>query len=171
MKKILAVAAAHLALLSPLSFAAFVPAPCDAVTGGGSLLDDQGAKANFSVEAGCRAGRLVGQLSYRDPSNGLHFESTAITAWLTDPRHPEIREICGIGQVAGQPEPVVFRARVVDNADPGRVDQFGIVIEDYRLMPREVRNPGGGNVQLHRGDGTTLPPIDVDFACGGLDSP
>ena len=120
---------------------------------------------------GCRDSRLVGQVVYRDEARGIRFRSAALTAWLTDPREPELREACGIGVLAGTDEPMVFRARFYDYADPGRVDKFGIVIEDYRLMPREVRNPGGGNLQRHADDGTRAPAAIVDEACGELDPP
>src|SRR5689334_18556855 len=92
----LAVAAAH---------AELVPAPCDHITGGGNFLDDTGSLAAFSASLGCRDSRLVGQLAFRDEARGIRFRSVALTAWLADPRQPELREACGIGVLAGAEEP------------------------------------------------------------------
>ena len=157
--------------LATAASAAMQQAPCDYMTGGGNLAGDRGERAAFSIAAGCRNGVLVGHVAFRDADAAIQFRSSALTAYLADPAQPELREICGIGRVAGADEPVVFRARVYDYADPGRVDKFGIVIEDFRFMPREVRNPGGGNVQRHADDGSMAPPVDVELMCGGLDPP
>lgn len=149
----------------------YVPAPCDVVTGGGTLVDDDGDLVHLTAEVGCRNGTLVGQVEYRDPRDRIEFRSLAITAWLTDPKRPWLRDACGIGRIAGVDEPVVFRARLIDNFEPGRLDQAGIAIETYRLQTRELRNPGGGNLQLHPADGSVLPPVDVDFVCGDVLAP
>ena len=74
----------------------WVPAPCDVVTGGGTLVDDDADLVHLTAEVGCRDGTLVGQVEYRDPRDRIHFRSLAITAWLTDPKRPWLRDACGI---------------------------------------------------------------------------
>ena len=78
----------------------------------------------------------------------------------------------------------MFRVRLVDNGEPGRKDQFGIVIDNwyssgerfYKVTTRTLKNPGGGNVQLH--DGNPSNTISPELAslqewqmCGDLATP
>jgi len=73
-----------------------------------------------------------------------------------------------------EPQPVLFRIRLVDNGEPGVNDQFGIALSNgYVLTTRSLNDdgPGGGNVELHDPNpSTTAPePAPGEFAmCGGV---
>ena len=76
---------------------------CDFLTGGGFIIRDNGAKANFGVGGGCKHGSPTwGHLEYIDHGTGLNVHWTSITAYLevdssTDAngRPTGARQICG----------------------------------------------------------------------------
>src|SRR5437762_7826509 len=56
---------------------------CDFLTGGGFIVRDSGAKANFGVGGGCKHGSPTwGHLEYIDHGMGLDVHWTSITAYL-----------------------------------------------------------------------------------------
>src|SRR5256885_6271913 len=76
---------------------------CDFLTGGGFIVRDSGAQANFGVGGGCKHGSPTwGHLEYIDHGIGLNVHWTSITAYLeidssTDAkgRPTGARQICG----------------------------------------------------------------------------
>src|SRR2546426_2179043 len=55
---------------------------CDFLTGGGFIVRDSGAQANFGVGGGCKDGSPTwGHLNYIDHGNGLKVHWTSITAY------------------------------------------------------------------------------------------
>src|SRR5205809_3637240 len=77
---------------------------CDFLTGGGFIIRDSGAKANFGVGGGCKHGTPTwGHLEYIDHGRGLNVHWTSITAYDRDGtdgvdskgRPTGSREICG----------------------------------------------------------------------------
>ena len=140
----------------------FVQAPCDFVTAGGFVFKDNGERANFGAHGGCKHGAFWGHVNYVDHENQFHLNSTRITGYLFDPATPNARDICGWARINDQEQEVMFRVRLVDNGEPGRADLFGITVDNhhtagerfYRVSSRLLANggPGGGNVQLHKGN-------------------
>jgi hypothetical protein len=159
----------------------FVPAPCDFITGGGFIITDSGAKANFGSHGGCKNGAFWGHVNYVDHGgyNGAapyHVDSTEITGYLFDPSFPNARDICGFART-NLGETVRFRVRMEDNGEPGRDDRFGIRLSNgYLVRPRLLADggPGGGNIQLHKPNPSTTgpnPSPDETTMCGGLVTP
>jgi hypothetical protein len=152
-----------------------VPEPCDFTTSGGYVITDAGKKANFGVHGGCRNGSFWGHLNFVDHSTGYHVNSVEITAYVAPfGADTPVRDVCGIAGTnnPGDPEYVYFRARLMDNGEPGGLDQFGLKLDNgYAVTPRELgtAKPGAGNVQLHSpNNSTTRPLVDVAAACNGL---
>lgn len=167
-----------------------VPDPCDFATGGGFVITDGGYKANFGAHGGCKNGKFWGHVNFVDHTTGYHVSSTDITAYIA-PFGVEspVRDICGLARTNrnDDPQPVWFRVRLVDNGEPGSLDQFGIKLaartsaedefptfqEIYEVSPRDLSTfkPGAGNVELHDANGpSSVPPFleDEYAACGGL---
>jgi len=150
---------------------------CDFLTGGGFIIRDSGAKANFGVGGGCKDGSPTwGHLEYIDHGTGLNVHWTSITAYLevdssTDSRGKPIgaRRICGTARtnLYGDVDWVVF-AR--DTGEPGVDDQFVIRLTTPGVIPIEIRyttefdsdhtlvgpGSGGGNIQLHNPNRSTM---------------
>jgi len=167
-----------------IASAHYVPAPCDFITAGGDVKKDDGNRANFGAHGGCKNGEFWGHVNYVDHTNQFHMDSTRITGYLYDPAYPNARDICGFARINDQPEEVMFRVRLVDNGEPGRTDMFGIVIDNwytagdrfYKVTTRELVNPGGGNVQLHKSNPSNT--IDARYTslqewqmCGDMSTP
>ncbi len=158
-----------------------VPAPCDFVTSGGFVLTDSGKDANFGAHGGCKNGDFWGHFNYVDHETGLHVDSVQITGYLSpSPSDPTvtIRDICGIATTnSGASPQVYFRARLVDNGEPGVADLFGIRLSNgYWVSTRLLSGgrPGGGNIQLHGGNPSTTgpnPSPDELTMCNGLQEP
>jgi hypothetical protein len=167
-----------------------VPDPCDFATGGGFVITDGGYKANFGAHGGCKNDKFWGHVNFVDHTTGYHVSSTDITAYIA-PFGVEspVRDICGLARTNrnDDPQPVWFRVRLVDNGEPGSLDQFGIKLaartsaedefptfqEIYEVSPRDLSTfkPGAGNVELHEANGpSSVPPFleDEYAACGGL---
>lgn len=170
------------------------PDPCDFATSGGFVVNPaNGKKSNFGVHGGCKNGEFWGHLNYVDHSNGYHVNSLEVTAYLapfgtTSP----VRDVCGIAQTnnPADPETLFFRARLVDNGEPGGNDEFGLLLAPPFASPSYQMPPAGtldqygqpmfvlklgtarpgGNVQLHSPNPSTvvLPVVDELTACGGL---
>ena len=172
-----------LALLAGQAQAHFVPAPCDFITGGGWVIADSGAKANFGSHGGCKNGAFWGHVNVLDHATNPpgHLKSTRITGYLMDPAFPNARDICGEGEVSfnGGRFNVLFRVRMEDNGEPGGLDRFGVRLSNgYVLTTRELGPPGptggGGNIQLHKPNPSTTGPTPApsEFEmCQGLGSP
>lgn len=156
-----------------------VPDPCDFATSGGFVVNPAtGTKANFGVHGGCKNGDFWGHLNFVDHANGYHVNSVEVTAYLAPngPTSP-VRDVCGIAQTnnPADPEFIYFRARLVDNGEPGGLDQFALklggtaVPYGVPLLRLGTARPGG-NVQLHSPNPSTvvLPAVDEAAACGGL---
>ncbi len=162
-----------------------VPDPCDFTTSGGYVITDAGKKANFGVHGGCKKGEFWGHLNYVDHATGYHVNSVEVTAYIapfgvTSP----VRDVCGIANTnnPADGDQVFFRARLMDNGEPGGLDQFGLKLSKadgyggfaqiYQVSPRALgtARPGAGNVQLHDANASTMLPAVLDeyAACGGL---
>jgi hypothetical protein len=182
-----------LALTRVPAFAHFVPSPCDFVTSGGFVFEDDPAteaRDNFGAHGGCKQNGpdapFWGHVNYVD-HNGFtppqlnltvpyHVNSTSITGYLCDPAFPNARDVCGFARTnAG--ETVRFRVRLVDNGEGTNAvckDEFGIRLDNgYLVSTRKLAagGPGGGNVQLHKDNPSTAAPTGGDELCGGLGSP
>jgi hypothetical protein len=159
---------------------ATVPLPCDFVTSGGFVRTDLGAMANFGSHGGCKLGGFWGHVNYVDHTNGYHIDSVEITGYLTPTdASSRTRDICGWARTNGpsDPQPLMFRVRLIDNGEPGIADQFGIRLSNgYVVSTRLLNNGmgGGGNVQLHKDNPSTTGPSPVPTEaqmCGALEAP
>jgi hypothetical protein len=163
-----------------------VKAPCDFVTSGGFVFKDNGVMANFAADGGCKNGDFWGKVNFVDHETGYHLNSTRITGYLWDPKVPNARDICGWARVNDSSYEEQFRVRVIDNGEPGRDDQFGIIVDNthssgdrfYLVSTRSLggNKNGGGNVQLHKSNpSTTAGPGFFDLQewqmCGDLNTP
>jgi hypothetical protein len=163
MRYVLGTAAVALALVSG-SANAWV---CDFLTGGGFIVRDTGAKANFGVGGGCKDGSPTwGHLEYIDHGLGLNVHWTSITAYMeidssNDDKGRPIgaRFICGTARtnLFGDVD-WVLAAR--DRGEPGDNDEFIIRLTQNGITlyttegdsDHSLGGPGsgGGNIQLHK---------------------
>jgi hypothetical protein len=158
---------------------ATVPSPCDFVTSGGFVITDGGKEANFGAHGGCKNDGFWGHLNFVDHTTGYHVDSLDITGYLTPFPGSNIRDICGTATTNNplDPQPVLFRVRLIDNGEPGVADQFGIQLSTGYLVSSRLLNAGthgGGNVQLHRPNPSTTgpnPAPNEDTMCGGVGAP
>jgi len=122
---------------------------CDFLTGGGFIIRDSGAKANFGVGGGCKHGSPTwGHLEYIDHGTGLNVHWTSITAYL---------EVDSSTDSRGKP----FGARRI--CGTARTNLYGDV--DWFVLARDTgepdhtlggSGPGGGNIQLHNPNPSTM---------------
>src|SRR2546427_11206189 len=110
------------ALAAGSAHAHFVPAPCDFITGGGWVITDSGAKANFGAHGGCKNGAFWGHVNVVDHggfggATPFHVDSVEITGYLIDPVIPNARDICGFARTNTGETHVRFRVRMVDNGE------------------------------------------------------
>lgn len=152
--------------------------PLDFLTGGGWIRRDTGAKANFGVGGGVKHGAWWGHLNYRDHGNGLHAKDTSITGYIrigedgTDPQNGQptgTRDICGTASTNLFGD-VDFRFRATDNGEPGRDDVFiirlgksGMIVYTTEFDSDNTLGgpaPGGGNIQLHKGNKSNTAPSE-----------
>ncbi|HJQ62082.1 MAG TPA: post-COAP-1 domain-containing protein [Burkholderiales bacterium] len=171
------------ALASESTRAHWTPAPCDFITGGGWVWNDVGAKVNFGAHGGCKNDAFWGHVNVVDHSYNppAHLKSTSITGYLFDPAFPNARDICGVAEVSvnGGTFTTRFRVRMEDNGEPGGADRFGLRLSNgYVLTTRELGPPGptggGGNIQLHKPNPSTTPPVPTPTEaemCPGLNTP
>jgi len=171
------------ALAAGSAYAHFVPAPCDLITGGGWVIDDNGAQVNFGAHGGCKNGAFWGHVNvvHHGFNPPAHLKSTRITGYLMDPAFPKARDICGEGEVDGGAGnfTVRFRVRLEDNGEPGGDDRFGLALSNgYVLTTRELGPPGpnggGGNIQLHKSNPSTTGPSPAPTEaemCAGIPTP
>jgi hypothetical protein len=111
----------------------------DFVTGGGWIKTTAGAKANFAVAAGTRAG--WGHLQYID-HGGVRAKGTAVTMYVST--GPTSRHIEGNADINGAPG--TYQVDVADNGEPGRDDTFLLKLSTGYMQGGTL---GGGNIQLH----------------------
>ena len=158
---------------------ATVPSPCDFTTSGGFVLTDGGKEANFGAHGGCKSDGFWGHVNYVDHTNGYHVDSVAIYGYLTPSPGSNIRDICGAATTnnPSDPQPVLFRIRLIDNGEPGTADQFGIALSTGYMVRTRLLNAGvhgGGNIQLHGPNPSTAgpnpPPLEATM-CGGVAAP
>jgi hypothetical protein len=137
--------------------------PADFVTGGGWIVGTpSGAKGNFGVGGGVKNGAFWGHLNYLDHGSGLHVKATSITGYVfVDDR---TRDICGT-YTTNTGDSGYFRVRVTDNGEPGRDDFFGILLQSGYRATGDLGgpDPGGGNIQLHKGNASNTPPVTGSF--------
>ena len=156
-----------------------VPSPCDFVTSGGFVLTDDGRDASFGAHGGCKDGDFWGHLNYVDHATGYHVDSVTITGYLTPSPGSNIRDICGSATTndPADPQPVSFRVRLIDKAEPGNSNQFGIRLSNGYVVatrPLNAHVHGGGNVQLHNPNPSTTgpdPSPDEATMCNGVEAP
>ena len=153
--------------------------PLDFITGGGwfAVQGDEvgtqpGVTANFGWHGGVKNGNWWGNGNYIDHGIGLHVNVTSVTGYArifedgTDSTgHPTgTREICGYADtdLYGSVRFVVY---MQDFGEPGRQDKFYIGLYDnggvlfYRAEGSlGDPTPGGGNIQLHRGNSSNTAP-------------
>lgn len=152
-----------------------VPPPgCDFLTGGGFIIRDSGAKANFGVGGGCKHGSPTwGHLEYIDHGTGLNVHWTSITAYIFDRQDPPdpqtgqphgARLICGTARTNMFGD-VDFVLRAEDRSEPGVDDVFIIRLRTMGVTVYTTEGdsdhtlggsgPGGGNIQLHKPNPST----------------
>ena len=168
MRYVLGTAVLALALVSS-SANAWV---CDFLTGGGFIVRDTGAQANFGVGGGCKDGSPTwGHLEYIDHGLGLNVHWTSITAYMeidssndANGRPIGARFICGTARtnLFGDVDWVVA-AR--DRGEPGVDDEFIIRLTRFGAIVYTTEfdsdhtlggaGPGGGNIQLHKPNPST----------------
>lgn len=159
-----------LTLVATAALAWPVPTPDDFLTGGGWILRDSGAKANFGVGGGVKNGDWWGHLEYIDHGTGLNVHGTSVTGYyLVD---TDVRDICGFadtnqfGQVAYH-----IRAADYDKASNEsessedtfiiRLGQSGTVVYTTEFDAYHTLGgpgPGGGDIQLHDGNPSNTAP-------------
>jgi hypothetical protein len=146
---------------------------CDFLTGGGFIIRDSGAKANFGVGGGCKHGSPTwGHLQYIDHGTGLNVHWRSITGYFEvetrgderDPKRMGTRFICGTART-NQLGDVDFIVRATDNGEPGRDDEFiirlsqsGVIVYTTEFDSNHTLGgdgPGGGNIQLHKPNPST----------------
>jgi len=167
-------------------------ADCDFLTGGGFIIVNNGAHANFGVGGGCSKDGTPtwGHLEYIDHDIGLNVHWTSITAYFPDVLDVDAkaRFICGKARTNLYGN-VDFAVRAKDVAEPGVNDEFDIQLTqpqgspvanvsvyttnlNFLLPPHKLNDGagGGGNIQLHgpRADGGSCP---ARFAFGGASKP
>jgi len=148
---------------------------CDFLTGGGFIIRDSGAKANFGVGGGCKHGSPTwGHLEYQDHGTGLNVHWTSITGYFeeesnTDSRGKPIgvRRICGTARTNLYGD-VDWFVLARDTGEPGVDDEFTIRLTPLGggipLYTTEGDSnhtlggsgPGGGNIQLHNPNPSTM---------------
>jgi hypothetical protein len=148
--------------------------PCDFITGGGFIVRDSGAKANFGNAGGCKHGSPTwGHLNYVDHGTGLHVRSHTITGYFfvdnfgPDPktRQPRgSRIICGRAET-NQYGDVDFAMLKIDKGEPGVDDEFRLRLTQGGMTVYTTEfdsnytlggsGPGGGNEQLHKPNPST----------------
>jgi len=145
------------------------------LTGGGFIVRDSGAKANFGVGGECKHGSPTwGHLEYHDHGTDLNVHWTSITAYLdldgdtgADPKTGQptgTRYICGTAQTNLYGD-VDFIVRAKDVGEPGVDDTFTIRLtksgatvyttefdSDHTLGGS---GPGGADIQLHKPNPST----------------
>lgn len=161
----------------PVDLSAQQSGDCDFVTSGGFVVNpNTGKKANFGVHGGCKNGGFWGHLNFVDHASGYHVNSLEVTAYLAPfGMTSVVRDVCGIASTndPNDPEEIYFRARLVDNGEPGSADQFALklggtaVDHNLPLLQLGAARPGG-NVELHRANNSTALWPDNATACGGL---
>jgi hypothetical protein len=155
----------------------------DFITGGGWFLaqngsygplgSEAGAQANFGWHGGVKNGDWWGNGTYIDHAIGLHVTSNTVTGYerlgqdSSDGQGHPIggRQTCGWADtdLYGQ---VRYLVMEIDNGEPGRTDRFGIAlyypgwsVAFYAVMGSlGDPTPGGGNIQLHNGNNSNVPP-------------
>ncbi len=154
---------------------------CDFVTGGGFIFFN-GSRANFGVGGGCKDGSpTFGHLEYVDHGMGLNVHWTSITGYfdlggngVDDHGQPTgSRRVCGTAttNLFGD---VDFAVTVRDAGEPGVNDTFDIRLTQAAVgtvydtatqcSPHFLGSPvpcapgtnGGGNIQLHKPNPSTL---------------
>lgn len=149
---------------------------CDFLTGGGFIIRDSGAKANFGVGGGCKHGSPTwGHLEYIDHGTGLNVHWIDITGYFfvegAEPASKNeqptgMRRICGTART-NQLGDVNFMVQAKDTGEPGVDDEFVIRLTTGRGGPVVYTTEsdsdrtlggagsGGGNIQLHKPNPST----------------
>jgi hypothetical protein len=172
---------AALALAAPTAALAFhLPAPCDSITGSGTITTDTGTTATWAVVGGCKKGGFQGSFTYSDPESGIQISSTEISGYLWDPAMPLARDICGLA-VNQDGDDVFFRVHLVDNGEPGSADTFGLAIDNRetagdRFTIEASTTLTSGNLNLHKTNRSNsanplLGLLTETQMCGDLNSP
>ena len=169
--------------------------PLDFITGGGWFIQQPGSysvgqRSNFGWHGGIKNGDWWGNGNYIDHGIGLHVHSEFVHGYFCYPetnsscpptdKHPTgTRDVCGYAttNLAG---PFYYRVRMKDNGEPGRRDRFAIWLYSTTAPYPIVYSawgslgdpsPGGGNIQLHRGNNSNGPvPTSLNY-CDALSIP
>jgi hypothetical protein len=175
-----AVAAAGFVIAyAPLS--AQPPPRCDSASGGGFVLTNSDAQANFGAHGGCKDGAFWGHVNFVDSGGYVettpyHVRSVEITGYVEI--EPNVRDICGIALTnADEVQPVYFRVRMVGDGENGRPEAFGIRLSNgYHMTMRPLGDgsPGGGNIRIHRWNPSNMGPDPIpeeEIMCAGVSAP
>jgi hypothetical protein len=147
---------------------------CDFLTGGGFIIRDSGAKANFGIGGGCKHGSPTwGHLQYIDHGTGLNVHWLTITGYFemgtepedeNDPKRTGTRLICGTART-NQFGDVDWGVLATDNGEPGVDDEFVIRLSRDGTIVYTTEGDsdhtlggsgsGGGNIQLHKPNPST----------------
>src|SRR5579863_9803237 len=84
-----------LLMTSGLANAHIIPKPCDFTTGGGFVLNDANAHANYGLVAGCKHHAFFGHVNFIDHNIELHVSSLTITGYTKLRTVDNRRDICG----------------------------------------------------------------------------
>jgi hypothetical protein len=157
--------------------------PCDFLTGGGFIVRDSGAQANFGVGGGCKHGSPTwGHLEYIDHGTGLNVHWQTITAYrFIDQGEPSnggqptgTRLICGTARTNQFVGDVAWAVLARDTGEPGSDDEFTIwVTNPDGTTPLYTTSgdsnhtlggsgSGGGNIQLHKPNPSTTGSFGGD---------
>lgn len=148
----------------------FETPPADFLTGGGWIMRDTGFKGNFGIQGGVKHGDWWGGVNYIDHTDGLHVQGREVTDY--EFVGPTTRIICGDG-TSNHFGDISWRVWAEDNGEPGRDDVFwirvgrdGVVLYTTEFDADNTLGgpgPGGGNIQLHKGNKSNVPPDDGGF--------
>jgi hypothetical protein len=157
---------------------------CDFLTGGGFIVRDSGAKANFGIGGGCKHGSPTwGHLEYIDHGTGLNVHWLTITGYFRIGEDGEpsnggqptgTRLICGTARTNQFVGDVDWAVLARDTGEPGVDDEFTIVLREpglgaflYSTFDDSDHTlggsgSGGGNIQLHKPNPSTTGSFDGD---------
>jgi hypothetical protein len=130
----------------------------DTVTGSGWIRDrPYQAKGNFTLSGGMKRGAAWGRLTYEDHGrNGPKVSGARVTSYTALDKNT--RRIEGTAKVNGRAG-FTFRVDVSDKGERGRNDTFALRLSNGYSAAGTL---GGGNIQLHKGDGRACDEEDDD---------
>lgn len=125
----------------------------DFVTGGGYVIGNGGAKANFGFVGGLKANGLQGHLQFNDKnSSGPKISGNSVTRYAESGLVSRTLDYgCKVNGGTGQ----ICTLNVADNGEPGSSDTFDLSTLGYATGFQVI---SGGNIQLHKPNCPTVTP-------------